>query len=89
MKETTGLVVPLAVMKAAASSSALPPISPIMMMASVWAHRIRAQHTHRSAQSPPCGHTSNLRNRHSSFPGRCLPSQRNIATAPDGSVPSV
>jgi hypothetical protein len=40
MKDTTGFVVPLAVMKAAASSSALPPISPIMMMASVCGRRI-------------------------------------------------
>ena len=32
MKDTTGLVVPEALMNSAASSSALPPISPIMMM---------------------------------------------------------
>jgi hypothetical protein len=36
MKDTTGFCVPLARMKSAASSSAVPPISPIMMMPSVW-----------------------------------------------------
>ena len=35
MKETTGLVVPLERIKSAASSSAVPPISPIMMIPSV------------------------------------------------------
>lgn len=42
MNDTTGLVVPLALMNSAASSSAVPPISPIMMMASVCAARIGA-----------------------------------------------
>lgn len=35
MKDTTGFCVPLALMNSAASSSAVPPISPIMMMPSV------------------------------------------------------
>lgn len=35
MKDTTGFFVPLFLMKSAASSSAVPPISPIMMMPSV------------------------------------------------------
>ncbi len=36
MKDTTGFLVPDALMNSAASSSAVPPISPIMMMPSVW-----------------------------------------------------
>ena len=36
MNDTTGLVVPEDLMKSAASSSAVPPISPIMMIPSVW-----------------------------------------------------
>lgn len=44
MKETTGFFVPLAFMKSAASSSALPPISPIMIIPSVYRNMaIRAQ----------------------------------------------
>ncbi len=35
MKDTTGFLVPLDVMNSAACSSAVPPISPIMMMPSV------------------------------------------------------
>jgi hypothetical protein len=35
MNDTTGLVVPEDLMKSAASSSAVPPISPIMMIPSV------------------------------------------------------
>lgn len=35
MNDTTGFFVPLFLMKSAASSSAVPPISPIMMMPSV------------------------------------------------------
>lgn len=36
MNDTMGLLVPLALMKSAASSSAVPPISPMRMMLSVW-----------------------------------------------------
>ena len=39
MNDTTGFVVPLCLMKSAASSSAVPPISPIMMMPSVCTQR--------------------------------------------------
>ena len=47
MKETTGFLVPEALMKSAASSSAVPPISPIMMMPSVCTqHRPQNQATH-------------------------------------------
>ncbi len=43
MKDTTGFLVPEALMKSAASSSAVPPISPIMMMPSVWGTQCRGQ----------------------------------------------
>ncbi len=39
MKDTTGFLVPDFVMNSAASSSAVPPISPIMMMPSVCIHK--------------------------------------------------
>jgi hypothetical protein len=41
MNDTTGFCVPLALMNSAASSSAVPPISPIMMMPSVCARSVR------------------------------------------------
>ena len=46
MKLTTGLLVPDALMNSAASSSAVPPISPMRMMPSVW-----SSSTKRSRQS--------------------------------------
>ena len=39
MNDTTGFLVPDCLMKSAASSSAVPPISPIMMMPSVCSRR--------------------------------------------------
>jgi hypothetical protein len=45
MNDTTGFCVPLALMKSAASSSAVPPISPIMMMPSVCRHSRKQQET--------------------------------------------
>lgn len=48
MNDTTGFCVPLALMKSAASSSAVPPISPIMMMPSVCRHSRHSTHSRHS-----------------------------------------
>jgi len=65
MKDTTGLLVPDDLMKSAASSSAVPPISPIMMMPSVcarararvveWARSPHARPRRRAGLGRACG----------------------------------